>query len=646
MKIATKLTLLFLVLSLLPMATLGRLAYVNGVRSVERATLDHLISTNTLKEAEFNRWVDDNAALLESLAQRPLVREYAAVLCSRQASDPASRAAYQSLFGDHLEATLGHAAGLEAVSILRASDGLILISTEKDAEGKYREGEAFFLQGLTRTYVDEAAHFLPLGEIAMHLSTPIRGEEGTAVAVLEAHLDLTQMADIMTLRSSLSSTEDTYLVNKASFFVTEPRFGQGYPLKQAVRSEGVQDCLLHHDGAGVWDDYRGVPVFGAYRWMPERQVCIVTEVDRSEAMAPVVALRNASLYLSLAAALVVVLLAVLIARTITRPVDRLVQGASEFGSGNLAHRIDTSSRDELGQLAAAFNDMAEKRAGVLAELQQHRDHLEVLVEERAAELTKTNEALIAEIEERKRAWQQLERTLLDLERSNKDLEQFAYVASHDLQEPLRMVASYTQLLARRYKGRLDQDADDFIGYAVDGASRMQRLIQDLLSFSRVGTRGEPLEPTDCNTVLGQARANLQVAIEESGALITNDELPTVLADEAQLIQVFQNLVSNAIKFRGEEPPVIRVSAERQGDDWVFSVRDNGIGMEPQHFDRIFVIFQRLHGREDYPGTGIGLAIAKRIVERHGGRIWVESQPGQGSTFFFTIPTTEGERGDH
>ena len=242
-----------------------------------------------------------------------------------------------------------------------------------------------------------------------------------------------------------------------------------------------------------------------------------------------------------------------------------------------------------------------------------------------------------DITERKRAEEKLKLTLDDLGRSNEELEQFAYVASHDLQEPLRMVSSYTQLLARRYQGQLDAKANEFIAYAVDGANRMQGLINDLLAYSRVGTRGKAIEPTDCTAVLDQALANLKAAIEKSGAVVTHDPLPTVMADNLQLIQLLQNLIGNAIKFHVEKPPCIHVSAEQKGNEWVFSVRDNGIGIDPQYAERIFIIFQRLHTREEYPGTGIGLAICKKIVERGGGRIWVESELGKGSTFYFTIP---------
>jgi PAS domain S-box-containing protein len=238
----------------------------------------------------------------------------------------------------------------------------------------------------------------------------------------------------------------------------------------------------------------------------------------------------------------------------------------------------------------------------------------------------------------------LEQQAQELQRSNAELQQFAYVASHDLQEPLRMITSYLQLLERRYQGQLDADADDYIGFAVDGAARMSELLRGLLAYSRVGTQGQPFEPTDTQVILEQVLANLKLAVDESEATITHDQLPTVMADPIQLAQLFQNLVGNALKFRRDVPPKIHVHAERQahgsageGALWLFSVRDNGIGIEPQYAERIFVIFQRLHTRDKYPGTGIGLALCKRIAERHGGRIWVESEPGNGSTFFFTIP---------
>jgi signal transduction histidine kinase len=234
----------------------------------------------------------------------------------------------------------------------------------------------------------------------------------------------------------------------------------------------------------------------------------------------------------------------------------------------------------------------------------------------------------------------------ELARSNRDLEQFAYVASHDLQEPLRMVATYTQLLAERYQGKLDADADKYIHYALDGSLRMQKLVQDLLAFSRVGRKGLALESIDCNAALQASLKNLEAAIQDSGAVIQHNQLPLVMADSSQLVQVFQNLIGNAIKFCSSGPPVIRVDAQAKKKEWVFSVADNGIGIAHEHAESIFVIFRRLHTRAEYSGNGIGLSICKKIVEQHGGRIWVESELGHGSIFRFTLPMKATTRGSY
>ena len=236
----------------------------------------------------------------------------------------------------------------------------------------------------------------------------------------------------------------------------------------------------------------------------------------------------------------------------------------------------------------------------------------------------------------------LARKVDELARSNADLEQFAYVASHDLQEPLRMVTAYTQLLAERYRGKLDESADKFIGYASEGAQRMQVLIQDLLAFSRVGRNGTVTGSVDCNVVIAEVLQALASAVQESGATVTYAELPTVWADRTQVAQLFQNLMGNAIKFRGKEPPAVAVQAEKAGQQWRFSVSDNGIGIAPEYAENIFVVFQRLHARSEYPGNGIGLAICKKIVEHFGGNIWVESQSGSGSTFKFTLPSHDSD----
>ena len=332
-----------------------------------------------------------------------------------------------------------------------------------------------------------------------------------------------------------------------------------------------------------------------------------------------------------------ILITALLQVRVLAPIKRLMRQAECLARREHNVPFVWKRRDEFGSLGRTlektrqalqelFNELEKKnrelkhdiQRRVLAEqeLKRHRDQLEELVEQRTAILASRSE---------------------ELARSNTELEQLAYVASHDLQEPLRMISSYLQLLEKRYKDRIDADATTFIDFAVDGATRMQALINDLLSYSRIGTKAKPFQPIDCTAVMATATNSLRISIEESKAQITCGPLPTVMGDATQLTQLLQNLLANALKFRRDESPQIHVWAEPDGKFWRFSVQDNGIGIAPEYFDRIFVMFQRLHGRAEYSGTGIGLAICKKIVERHGGRIWVASEEGKGTVFNFTIP---------
>lgn len=302
---------------------------------------------------------------------------------------------------------------------------------------------------------------------------------------------------------------------------------------------------------------------------------------------------------------------------------------------HIARGYDINAVDYI--LKPFDQEILRSKVAVLVDLQKKTEQ----VRQQAEKLEDINRKLLEEMAERKRVEEELTRTMAELTSSNTELEHFAYVASHDLQEPLRMVASYVQLLERRYRDKLDDDAQDFIGYAVDGVKRMQGMINSLLAYSRVGTHGKDFEPTDLNAVFDQALKNLKMVVEDTGAIINHDPLPTVMADSVQMVQLVQNLIANAIKFHGDEPPRIHVAAKQNQGEWTFSVKDNGIGLENQNSERIFLIFQRLHGKGEYQGSGIGLAICKKIVGRHGGHIWCESEPGKGSTFFFALPIDGG-----
>lgn len=289
----------------------------------------------------------------------------------------------------------------------------------------------------------------------------------------------------------------------------------------------------------------------------------------------------------------------------------------------------------IGQICLGKDNTELKKAREA--LRQALDNMEQKVQRRTADLSHMNETLQKEVKERQKAENELRKYATELEQSNQTLQQFAYVASHDLQEPLRTVTSYVQLLERRYKEKMDADAVDFMELIVDGAGRMQALVAGLLAYSRVRSHGDTFKITDCETAINQALSNLAAALEEKNVNIIRGPLPEIMADSTQLTQVFQNLIGNAVKFSSGLKPEIQIRANAEESEWVLSVRDNGVGFDLQYHDRIFQIFQRLHAREEYPGTGIGLAICKRIVERHGGRIWADSEPGKGSTFHFSIP---------
>ncbi|MCP2268529.1 HAMP domain-containing protein [Actinokineospora diospyrosa] len=310
--------------------------------------------------------------------------------------------------------------------------------------------------------------------------------------------------------------------------------------------------------------------------------------------------------------LVFLLVTVALRAAVAGPLAQLAGGVRRVADGDFQHELRVSGPQEVTELAGDVDSM---RKRILDEVAVQRQ-------------------VNAELDSRTE----------DLKRSNAELEQFAYVASHDLQEPLRKVASFCQLLERRYKGQLDERADQYIGFAVDGAKRMQVLINDLLAFSRVGRHARDRVPVACGELVGQATANLAEAIADADAVVEVGELPTVLGEAPLLTAVFQNLIGNAVKFRGEAAPVVRVEAERDGEQWLFSVRDNGIGIEPEFAERVFVIFQRLHGKDAYPGTGIGLALCRKIIEYHGGRIWIERSTEPGTRFRFTLPVADTAAG--
>ncbi|SHJ66237.1 His Kinase A (phospho-acceptor) domain-containing protein [Desulfatibacillum alkenivorans DSM 16219] len=616
MTLSKRLSIFFLFISLIPLLTVGAIAYISGRQTIQTQAINHLYSTNILKQAELDAWLQEKTAFLELAANSHYVKSrFPENMLLNGELHQLGLEEKNQLKRDFFAPYLKNG-GFFELFIMEPEKGSVIVSSDQNQEGKVKKDQPYFKEGKSRTYIQNVYYSMSIREPAITISAPLKLVGGELMGVLAARVDISTLSKIISRRSSRLKTEDTYLVNKFNFFITEPLFGEDYALKKTIHTEGVALALEKSEGFAFYKDYRGIPVIGAYRWVPDKELAIITEVDQSEAYAPIYRLRKTIALFGLVIAFTSAFLGLIFARTITRPLAKLAQSAGVMGTGDLETEIVTSAKGEVGSLARSLDQM-------------RRELKESLV---------SKDRLIKEAARRKAA-------MADLERSNQELEQFAYVASHDLQEPLRMVASYTQLLAQRYEGQLDEKANKYIGYIVEGATRMQHLVNDLLQLSRVGTRGAPFEPTDCNEVVQQVLKSLKRTIAETKAGIVVDDLPVVQADAIQLGQVFQNLIANALKFRGDDPPAVRISAEKNETAWTFQVHDNGIGIDPSFHDRIFIIFQRLHERGKYEGTGIGLAIVKKIVERHGGRIWIESQEGKGASFFFSIPE-KGQDKEH
>ncbi len=461
-------------------------------------------------------------------------------------------------------------------------------------------------------------------------------------------------------------------------------------------TENVRNCFEERFGtqehgykASLFKNYLGEDVLGVHAHIPEMNWCLLAEMGEEEALAPVATLTRIMLSILAVISVVGILFSVLISRTITKPIMKLHQGTEEIMKGNLDYNVGTGARDEIGQLSRTFNSMTANLKKTREELEEYSSGLEEKVKERTEELDKANESLKADIVERKvlieklseanvtleergKALEEVSGATLNiaydldaalietakakdgldvmtrkLERSNKDLQDFVYIVSHDLKAPVRKVTAFGDLLKESLEGRLDEDEQENFEFMIEGATRMQQLIDDLLLYSRVTTKVKPMTRVDLNEVIEDFRnVELATQLEDTGGVIEVPEsLPAVHADASQMHQLLQNLIGNGLKYHREGvPPVITVRGKRVGNMDRIEVQDNGIGILEEHYEKIFKMFQRLHPGDEYEGTGVGLAVCKRIVERHGGEIGVKSTPGEGSVFWFTLPGEgRGER---
>lgn len=720
MKLTPRFTLVFILYATALLLVVGLLAYTSGRNTLHDNTIAELEGTAQRKEENLNRWVENEQSDLRALATDPALLNNVSILMTASPASAEFRSAHEKLITS-LQSRLASSAFLE-VSLLRPDDGQVIASTTATEEGQRKADQSYFINGLSIPYVDNPVYSAASRSFLMTASSPLLTADGDLLGVLAARLDLASLNAVIARRTNLHDTDDAYLVNASNLFVAQPRLikDQGV-LQTGIHTEEVNRCLQQKTGVVQTADFRGVPAFMAYRWLPDRQLCLVVKIDEAEAYQPIRVFGRTIVLISILGLLAAAGIALALARSLTQPIVALQAGVARFSNGELNLRLDESSQDELGQLASEFNKMAEalteqqthlrRRAerffnltvdllctinpsGRLLDLNPaweltlgytpeelrghlitslvHPDDLTVTTSTLQRVSSETpgrfeirfrhkdgrylwlawvvagspeDQVLYAaarDVTERRSVEEKLRKQAEELERSNQELEQFGYVASHDLQEPLRLVTGYVQLLARRYQGELDEDADEFIGYTLEGTERMRNLLADLLAYSQVGTSSKEFAPVALEETLRRVTDNLQLVIEANNVVITHEPLPSVLADETQMMQLFQNLIGNAIKFRGKEPPRIHIGVRQVEERWLIFVRDNGIGIDPKYTEQVFVIFQRLHKPDQYPGTGIGLAIARKIVERHGGRIWVDSESGRGATFYFTLQPVEAE----
>lgn len=585
MKLTTRLVTLYLLISLVPLWVIGYFGYKNGIETINNETRQRLSSTNELKSAEVNRWIHSAKAQLQALAQRPLVLAYTVILIDENFTLQDKVKANGKLLKDHFRPGISYGVGFLDLSIIQQHDGRIVASTRDDLSGKYRDQRPFFIQGQKRTYVDEMAYEVGLEQLVMHISTPIKGEGGETIAVLAGQLDWSVMSQIMAQGRQYSNTEESYLVNKSNYFLTESRFIEGLPFNKTLHTVGVERCLAKEDGVELYDDYRGVPVIGAFQWMPEWNLCILTEKDQSEAFAPAVEFRNIFLGVGLAAAVAASLFSWLFAHAIAGRIKRLVVGAEEFGKGNLDYRIETRGGDEIGRLAESFNEMASARKASEDVIRKSRDELEDRVKERTTEISRANEKLVKEIIERK----QIENALRESEEKSlsslAEKEVLLREIHHRVKNNMQIIQSLINLQSKK---TVDAELRQALK---DSNSRIKSmsLIHETLY------RSENLATLDLDKYFRQLATHLiKLYTRARNRIEIEYDIDALVLDMDCSIAcglIVNELVTNALKYAFDDgaPGKVTISLQRVGKDKAkLSVVDNGKGLPrlvkkvPQH----------------------------------------------------------------
>ena len=675
MKIITKTIVLSFTLILIASVTTIGISEIISKNIVEQEVYNHLLTTADSRADHIETFLETEKEAVEQLSVSVVIEQF----LSAEKDDP-DYTQKRNVVMRRLKDTADVRDDTDSIFVLD-KNGIIVASNKETDIGKDKSNNSYFLCAKEGAFVKDA-YVSSTGKNSIAFSAPVFDEDRVLLGVVVARVPIEILNKITTDRTGLGETGEIYLINKDGYMITPSRFVNDTFLKLKVDTENARNYFGEHEhGVVIYKNYMGTEVLGAYAHVMDMRWCLRAEIDVEEALAPVTRLKQTLLSIFALVSVLGLILSILIARRAIRPIVKLHHGTEEITKGNLDFKVGTKAEDEIGQLSRDFDSMTAELKKSRAELEEYSRGLEEKVEERTNELADkvkeseeqanatlnlledVNEAkneleasrqailnMVHDLETGKReaenAKEMLAAANVKLERSNKELLDFAYIASHDLREPMRKISAFGQLLQESLKGKLDEDEEENFAFMIDGATRMQQMIDDLLVYSRVSTKAKPPARVDLNAVIDDLKnVELAVQVEETGGVINVPEpLPPMHADPSQIHQLLQNLLGNGLKyFRKGVPPVITVRGREVNGNMVrVEVQDNGIGIEEQYCANIFGMFKRLHSREDYEGSGIGLAVCKKIVERHGGEIGVESNPGVGSTFWFTVPITIDE----
>ena len=594
-----------MLLSLFSMLTVGYVVYFNGKNVMEEQAKEHLSSVVALKSQEVSGWYNELEQDIVLLALSPDLAENYARLLEQSQEQMRQSQSYQKL-GDFLQRQLANEEDFSEFFIMD-TEGRIVISTDGEQEGKYKANRPYFVNGRESTFVQNVYHSLTLGEPALTISTPVKDEKSAVIGVLAGRAELGQLSEIMGEYSGLGETGDTYLVNRYNFFVTEPRFGDGYALRKGIHTEGVKECLAGRSGTKLYEGYHGASVLGAYEWLPERELGLIAEKHQSEAFAPIDRLRGIVRLIIGAIMAVCVGLGILLGRIIVRPIGQLVRGVTAVAAGNLDYRVRMESETELSWLAAAFNSMADS-------LKERTERLQMAV--------------------------------IDAQAASRAKSEFLSSVSHELRTPLTAVIGLSELLQKQYYGTLNEKQAEYVEDILNSSRHLHSLINDILDLAKIEAGKSSLELTEARVeelmessllLVKESATRSKVSVQlEITKQVLNQK---ITVDKRRFRQVMANLLSNAIKFTPSGGKVV-VEAKKRQDDLIVSVSDTGIGISPEDQEKIFNAFYQVSAGTTgkSPGTGLGLSLAKRLLEEQDGKIWVKSEGiGKGSCFSFTIP---------